>query len=143
MEVAVWLSPVLALVGGAMGAWLSPFFSDRIAQLRTWRNRFDEAISSVYVLQSARRGVSISVPGEYIHAGGDEKQKFDQELSKDAVKRFVEEAAACRSALATVLPKCSEIADFVDAFEISETDADRVAELLDDARRRLGVFSVR
>lgn len=141
MEFGDWLPAVAALVGAVVGtltgAFFSPYFSDRITQLRTWRDRFDEATAAVYTLQSARHGVSLGIPAHYINADGEEQKKFEQQLSKEAVERFVEKAADCRAALAVLVPRCPEVVEFVDRFEIAESDADHVSELLQQARRRL------
>jgi hypothetical protein len=143
VEPVVWLPAVLALIGGALGAWLSPFFSDRITQLRVWRDRFDEAIAVVWILQSARHGVSMNVPADYLKAGEEEKAGFDQLMSEEAVKRFINKAAECRAALAVVTPMCPDVAEFADRFEVGEADVARVTDILRAGRDRLGFLTVK
>lgn len=124
-------APLIAFLGVIVGQLIPEYFGRR----RMIRDRYDAAIRAVAEEQAARQGVGLNIPEEYLKAVDSAAHAtLEQELSVEAVRRFLEAAAEARAALAALYPYSPDLEPYWNKFEIPEREMHDLIDLLQERR---------
>jgi hypothetical protein len=131
--VALIAAPLIAFAGVVVGQWLPEYFSRR----RVVRDRYDAAIRAVAELQAARHGAGLAIPPAYLKSVDQAAHgKVLQDLSVEAVRRFLDAAAAARASLAALHSYSPDLRPYWNRFEVSEDELDDLVSLLQKRREK-------
>ncbi|MET9019213.1 hypothetical protein ABZV93_04435 [Actinopolymorpha sp. NPDC004070] len=131
------LTAAIAALASLLGVLLGAYLPRRFDQTYTARARYDAAVTAAAKLQAARNGVGLNIPQRFTAASSiEEHETIVQELSTDAVKRFLQAASDARASLAELYPYSPDLKIYWDKFEISPDELDNLIATLTDRRKR-------
>jgi hypothetical protein len=138
-ETPAWLLlavPATTAFLGFVAGQLVPEFLGRRAMARS---RYDTAIAAVSKAASARHGVGVRGPAEYLRATDlASHAAVEADLSKAGVERFVTMDAEARGALAALYPWSPDLRDYWDRPYLDEKAFDELVGVL--VKRRKSPF---
>ncbi len=111
--------PVAGALLGVVAGHIAPEWFRRRAIAQA---RYDTAIAAVARMRSALHGVGLDFPVEWIRGTDEQHTITKHELSKEALKRFLDAAAEARSALAALHPWSPDLKGYWDQPFIPEAD---------------------
>lgn len=144
-ETPAWLLlaiPALTALLGFLVGQLVPEFLERRA---AGRERYDAAITAVSRAHSARFGVGLVIPREWIKSpDAATHAATESELSKAAMERYLAASSEARAALAALHPWSPDLQGYWDGTLLREEHFDTVIGVLYERRksplkRRIGV----
>jgi hypothetical protein len=131
-----WWIATLPVAGALLGVALGQFMPEWFRRRSTAEARYDAAIAAVATMRSAHHGVSLDFPAEWVKASTPAEHAQDKhELSKEALKRWLDAAAEARAALAALYPWSPDLRAYWDRPFIDEQDFDSLMRLLFERRR--------
>lgn len=127
---------VLPVLGALVGVLVGQFAPEWIRRRAAAEARYDAAIAAVATMRSAHHGVQLDFPAAWVQATTEEEHARDRhELSKDALKRYLDAAAHARSALASLYPWSPDLRSYWDRPFIPEDKFEPLMRLLFERRR--------
>ena len=136
VETPAWLllavPAVTAFLGFVAGQLVPEFLSRRAIA----RGRYDTAIAAVSKAASARHGVGVRIPPEYLRATtGGEHAAAEAELSKAGVERFLKLDGEARAALAALYPWSPDLRTYWDRAFMDDKAFDELIGVLIKRRK--------
>lgn len=131
-----WWIVVLPVAGALLGVALGQFVPEWFRRRSGAEARYDVAIAAVATMRSAHHGVGLEFPAGWVKAATDGELAQDQhELSKEALKRWLDAAAEARSALAALYPWSPDLRPYWDQPFLPEDEFEALMRLLFERRR--------
>lgn len=134
-ETSIWLV-VLPVAGALLGVALGQFAPEHFRRRATAQARYDRAIAGLAAADTARVGVGIRVPPDWLRStDAQQHAEVERDLSITTVRRWLEAEAEARAALAELQPWSPDIRPWWDRRLLPDESFTVLAPLLSERRR--------